>query len=519
MFYLDNNLSELKSALAIFVAIPIVFSILTVGQPAQNLAAASATCENLDISNIKARGDDGAGNVAENAIDDNLGTRWSNMGARTWIRVDLGEEKEICSITIAWYKGDYRLYNFAVSFSSDNVVYTEIYSGKSSGTTLSSETYDLADGKARYVKINVQGNSENAWASITEIDVYGSAEGTSTLPAPDPLYDPETFIDSVQDSLGNTIQNGDTIAESTIMIHYHGTDNKGVAYFEGALDGASWTKITTPSLLAVSVAAEGQHSYEIRAVDFSGRVDQTPAKFTWIYEKPANEKILLALFLQYADANTQVDLYKPNMDSNDMTRLRARDGGELKSDYVEAAKSLPGSHGVAFTSSSAIVNNAAKVKSLGFDFIEFNLESGLSPSEDNADPVAAMKKAAEAAHVQGLKFRATPSKSYTTNYGTQIAPFVDYYHIQAQPLQDYPVDYSAYVHDMAPKLKSKNPKLIVTVQVSTQQEAGDGLTLLGTMKQCVASVMDVADGASVWFGNDDTDTLKAFVEWFDANYA
>jgi hypothetical protein len=29
---------------------------------------------------------------------------------------------------------------------------------------------------------------------------------------------------------------------------------------------------------------------------------------------------------------------------------------------------------------------------LGFDFIEFDVEAGLSPAEDNADPVAAMKK-------------------------------------------------------------------------------------------------------------------------------
>ena len=47
-----------------------------------------------------------------------------------------------------------------------------------------------------------------------------------------------------------------------------------------------------------------------------------------------------------------------------------------------------------------------------------------------------MKRAAQAAHDQGLKFRVTPSKTYTTQYGVQIAPFADYYHIQAQSLQD-----------------------------------------------------------------------------------
>ena len=71
---------------------------------------------------------------------------------------------------------------------------------------------------------------------------------------------------------------------------------------------------------------------------------------------------------------------------------------------------------------------------------------------------------------------------------------------------------------MIAKLKSKNPNLIVTAWVSTQREAGSGLTLLETMKQCVASVMDMADSTSVRFGNDDTSTLAAFVKWFDSKY-
>jgi hypothetical protein len=60
---------------------------------------------------------------------------------------------------------------------------------------------------------------------------------------------------------------------------------------------------------------------------------------------------------------------------------------------------------------------------LGFDYIEFNLESGVSPGSDNDDVVGAMKKAAEAAHKQGLRILAAPSRGYTTDYGTQIAPF------------------------------------------------------------------------------------------------
>jgi hypothetical protein len=219
------------------------------------------------------------------------------------------------------------------------------------------------------------------------------------------------------------------------------------------------------------------------------------------------QKFFLALFLQYVGRDAQVNIYSPNMSSEDFTRLRVQNGDSLKSDYVTAAKNLPGPAGVAF-------------KDLGFNSIEFNLESGLSPSSDYNNVVAAMKKAADATHAQGLKFRATPSKSFTTQYGSQIAPFADYYHIQAQSLQDNGIKaYSDYVHAQVAKLKNANPNLRISVQVSTQQDNAPGLSKLETLKQCVDSVMDVADGASVWFGGDDLSILKSFVQWYNTKWS
>jgi hypothetical protein len=133
--------------------------------------------------------------------------------------------------------------------------------------------------------------------------------------------------------------------------------------------------------------------------------------------------------------------------------------------------------------------------------------------------VGAMKRAAQAAHQQGLEFRAIPSRSYTTGYGAQIAPFVDYYHIQAQSLQDNGVDeYSDYVHKMISELRGAKPDLIISVQVSTQQGNAPGLSLLDTLKNCTDSVIDVVDGVSVWYGNPDLQILKSYVEWYKNAY-
>ena len=232
------------------------------------------------------------------------------------------------------------------------------------------------------------------------------------------------------------------------------------------------------------------------------------------------QKFFLALFLQYVNRDAQVNIYGPNMSSEDFTRLRVQNGDQLKSDYITAAKNLPGPAGVAFMSSQEIVENAKRIKDLGFTTIEFNLESGLSPSSDNNNVVGAMKKAADAAHAQGLKFRATPSKSYTTQYGAQIAPFSDYYHIQAQSLQDNGITaYRDYVRTQVAKLENANPNLLISVQVSTQQGNAPGLSKLDTLKQCVDSVMDRVDGVSVWFGGDDLSLLRSFTQWYNTKWS
>ena len=132
------------------------------------------TCQKLPIGNVAAIGDDGVNRPA-NAIDNNLNTRWSNNGRGSWIQADLGSKNSICSVDIAWYRGNLRQNSFTISVSDDGTTFTNIFSGKSSGTTISFEKYNMPTGiESRYVRITVNGNTENNWASITEIAVYGS---------------------------------------------------------------------------------------------------------------------------------------------------------------------------------------------------------------------------------------------------------------------------------------------------------------------------------------------------------
>jgi hypothetical protein len=138
-------------------------------------------CTTTSISSVKPSASQ-IGFPPSNVLDNNLQTRWSNNGKGSWIQLDLGSSKNICSINIAWYKGNERQNNFVISTSKDGSIYTIVLGSKSSGTTLNLEKYELPVTNARYVKVTVNGNTQNDWASITEAKV--SIQNTSTTPPP-----------------------------------------------------------------------------------------------------------------------------------------------------------------------------------------------------------------------------------------------------------------------------------------------------------------------------------------------
>jgi hypothetical protein len=53
----------------------------------------------------------------KNSIDNDISTKWSNLGLGSWLQFDLGQEKQICDIGISWYKGDIRDIDFIISVS------------------------------------------------------------------------------------------------------------------------------------------------------------------------------------------------------------------------------------------------------------------------------------------------------------------------------------------------------------------------------------------------------------------
>src|SRR4029079_1450188 len=97
----------------------------------------------------------------------------------SWIQLDLGKAKSLCNIDISWYKGDQRNNNFVISISNDGSSFNTLFNSKSTGTTAKFERYDLQNIVARYIKITVNGNTQNNYASIVDVKV-NTKEGNSS---------------------------------------------------------------------------------------------------------------------------------------------------------------------------------------------------------------------------------------------------------------------------------------------------------------------------------------------------
>ncbi|MFY0567382.1 heparin lyase I family protein [Archangium lansingense] len=138
-------------------------------------------CTQLTPASVIAKGHDG--NVPQNTLDDRLDTRWSNLGQASWLDYDLGTSKAVAGAAIAWHLGNTRTNNFTISVSPDGQTYTQVYSGRSSGTTTAAETYTFPSVTTRRVRITVNGNSLNDWASIAEAR---PCAGTQPTPPPSP---------------------------------------------------------------------------------------------------------------------------------------------------------------------------------------------------------------------------------------------------------------------------------------------------------------------------------------------
>jgi parallel beta-helix repeat protein len=96
-----------------------------------------------------------------------------------------------------------------------------------------------------------------------------------------------------------------TTGRTTATITFTGSDNATPVTFEcrtDSTDAAAFAPCTSP--ISLSALAVGTHAFDVRAKDWSGNVDQTPARATWTITAPAPDQAPETEILSGPDATT-----------------------------------------------------------------------------------------------------------------------------------------------------------------------------------------------------------------------
>lgn len=127
--------------------------------------------ESYPIISAKASDNPEADNIDANTIDGNYRTKWASENGSTLVW-DIGEEKELGFIALAFQFGDQRSQKFKLETSSDGKKWNKVFDGESSGTTEMDEAFTLGNTKGRYIRFTNYGSSIGTWVSLTEAKIY-----------------------------------------------------------------------------------------------------------------------------------------------------------------------------------------------------------------------------------------------------------------------------------------------------------------------------------------------------------
>jgi Beta-galactosidase/beta-glucuronidase len=157
-----------------------------------------------------------AGNIAENAIDGNPGTRWcaADGSYPQTMTIDLGQRYQIGGYDIDWFNNANRAYKYKIELSDDDVNYS-LSVDKQTNTNVGiskDRTNTVNSRQGRYVKITVTGSTAG-WASINDIKIYGVPGSATEVPSKvaTPVVTPSAGTYAVPQSV--TITDKETDAE------------------------------------------------------------------------------------------------------------------------------------------------------------------------------------------------------------------------------------------------------------------------------------------------------------------
>ena len=230
-----------------------------------------------------------------NSVDNDLSTKWSNLGLGSWLQFDLGQEKQICDIGISWYKGNIRYIDFVVSVSQDGYDFRQVFSTTNSYTTDDIEVYDIPDTVGKYLRITVTGNSVNDWASINEVDIFANPIQKESLTS-------ATLLNIVAQVIND---NGGSQQTKDFTLSVNGTQATPNS-FSGNPDGQSVSIQPGP--------------YEVKINNFTGYKPTLSAGCSGIIGSGETRECVVTLDdIDYADTSNQLTDTIDKFTSNNLT--------------------------------------------------------------------------------------------------------------------------------------------------------------------------------------------------------
>jgi hypothetical protein len=126
---------------------------------------------------------------ASNAVDGNVGTRWSSaFSDPQWLQVDLGSSAAITSVVLDWESAYAR--NFTIQASANGSSWTTV--NTTTNGTGGRQTVNFT-ANARYVRMNATARATQWGVSLREFEVYGTG-GPTTPPDPNAPLPPQQPI-------------------------------------------------------------------------------------------------------------------------------------------------------------------------------------------------------------------------------------------------------------------------------------------------------------------------------------
>ena len=154
-----------------------------------------ASAQNFEIQSVTATGS-AARFPPSNVLDGdlNFASRWTGNGSPEEIVLDLGSNRTVDDVQIAWGRGDQRTHTFDIAGRAGiRGNWIPLFSGTSNGRTAGFENFNVNDTSVRQVRIRGLSNSVGSKLTyITEVRISGTG-GSDTSSSPTISPSPTSF--------------------------------------------------------------------------------------------------------------------------------------------------------------------------------------------------------------------------------------------------------------------------------------------------------------------------------------